>query len=340
MDQLAAMRAFIRVAELESFAAAAEILDLSRAVVTTRIAQLEARLGVRLLHRTTRRVRLTDDGTAYYERCLRVLADLDEADEAVSRGRTAARGRLRVQLPVALGRTFLVPALPRFLAAHPALELEVRLANRDVDLVDEGIDCAVRLGVPHETHLVARRIADTRLATVASEGYLRAHGTPRTPDDLAGHNCIAFLDLASGRPVDWAFEQDGRRILRSPQGNLAFNSMEAAVEAAAAGVGVAQVLWWLAAPAFAAGRLEAVLTDIAAAGPPLYVAYPHHRHLSAKTRAFVDFAAEVFGGAVPSAAPSPPPPSRAAGARPGTAATPRAPRSRRGASQGSRPRRR
>jgi LysR family transcriptional regulator for bpeEF and oprC len=325
MDQLSAMRVFARVAELGSFARAADALDMSRAMVTTRIAQLEARLGVRLLHRTTRRVGLTDDGRAYHERCLRILADIDETEEALGRGRTRPAGRLRVQAPVALTRHFLIPALPRFLARHPELALEVRLANRVVDLVEEGLDCAIRLGAPAEPALVARRIAETRLATCAAPGYLARRGVPRAPDDLARHDCIAFLDLATGRPADWAFAQRGAQHARAPQGRLAFNSMEAAVEAAAAGLGVAQVLSSLAQGAVAAGRLVPVLVDWAAAGPPLYVAYPHHRHLSAKIRAFVDFAAEVFAGdggwgAIAAAAgrsgrrPSAPP-ARRAGAR-------------------------
>jgi LysR family transcriptional regulator for bpeEF and oprC len=296
MDQLNAIRVFARVAELGSFARAADALGMSRAMVTTRVAQLEARLGARLLHRTTRRVGLTDDGRAYYERCLRILADLDEAEEALGRRRTRPSGRLRVQLPVALGRLFVIPALPRLLERYPGLELEVRLANRVVDLVEEGVDCAIRLGQPPEQSLVARRIASTRLATCASPEYLRRRGVPRLPDDLARHDCIAFLDLATGRPADWVFARAGASVARAPGGRLAFNSMEAAVEAAAAGLGVAQVLSSLAEGAVVAGRLRPLLVDWAAEGPPLYVAYPHHRHLSAKIRAFVDFAAEVFAG--------------------------------------------
>lgn len=296
MDQLSALRVFARVAELGSFARAADALDMSRAMVSTRVGQLEARLGVRLLHRTTRRVALTDDGRAYYERCVRILADLDEADEALARRRARPSGRLRVQMPVALAREFLIPALPRLLERNPGLELEVRLANRVVDLLEEGIDCAIRLGPPAEPSLVARRIAATRLATCASSEYLERHGTPRTPADPARHECIAFLDLASGRPAEWVFAQRARPIVLTPRGRLSFNSMEAAVEAAAAGLGVAQVLSSLAEPAVGAGRLRALLVEWAAEGPALHLVYPQHRHLSARIRAFADFAAEVFAG--------------------------------------------
>jgi LysR family transcriptional regulator for bpeEF and oprC len=296
VDQLSALRVFVRVAELGGFARAADALDMSRAMVTTRVGQLEARLGVRLLHRTTRRVALTDDGRAYYERCVRILADLDEADEALARRRARPSGRLRVQMPVALAREFLIPALPRLLERNPGLELEVQLANRVVDLLEEGIDCAIRLGPPAEPSLVARRIAATRLATCASSEYLKRRGTPRTPADLARHECIAFLDLATGRPADWVFAQRAEPLVLAPRGRLSFNSMEAAVEAAAAGLGVAQVLSSLAEPAVTAGRLRALLVDWAAEGPALHLVYPQHRHLSARIRAFADFAAEVFAG--------------------------------------------
>ena len=294
MDRLQAMRVFARVAELASFARAADALDLSRARVSEAVAALERNLGARLLHRTTRRLSLTDDGRAYYERCARILADLDEAEALVARSREAPRGRLRVDMPMALARLFLVPALPRLLARHPELALEVRLENRAVDLVAEGVDCAISYGEPSDTSLVARRIGTTHLVTVAAPAYLARRGAPRAPDDLARHDCIAFLALATGRPADWVFARAGERVLHRPAGSLAFNSMEACVEAAAVGLGVTQVLSSLAHAAIVAGRLAPVLLDGAAEGPPLYIVYPPSRQLSARIRAFAAFAAEVF----------------------------------------------
>jgi len=291
------MRVFTRVVELGSFARAADALDLSRARVSEVVADLERQLGTRLLHRTTRRIALTDDGRGYHERCARILADVAEAAELVAGTRGALRGRLRVDMPIALARHFLVPALPKFLARHPELALEIRLENRVVDLVEEGIDCAVSYGAPLDVGLVARRIGTTHLVTCAAPDYLAERPMPVSPVDLAAHNCVAFLALATGRPTDWVFESKGAQRLHRPVGNLAFNSMEACVGAAAAGIGVTQVLSSLAHDAIVSGQLAPMLLDWAAAGPPLYVVYAPNRHLSARIRAFADFAAEVFAAA-------------------------------------------
>jgi LysR family transcriptional regulator for bpeEF and oprC len=297
MDRLHAMRAFARVAELGSFARAADSLELSRARVSELVAGLERSLGARLLHRTTRRLSLTDDGRAYYERCARILADVEEAEAQVARSRASPRGRLRVDMPMALARQFLVPALPRLLAQHPELALEVRLENRAIDLVEEGVDCAISYGEPRDADLVARRIGTTHLVTCTSPAWLARHGAPATPADLARYNAIAFLALATQRPADWVFERRGQRLAHRPAGNLAFNSMEACVEAASAGLGVTQVLSALAHGAIRAGRLAPVLIDWAAEGPALYLVYPPNRQQSARIRAFAEFAAGVFAAA-------------------------------------------
>jgi LysR family transcriptional regulator for bpeEF and oprC len=297
MDRLHGMRAFARVAELGSFARAADSLELSRARVSELVAGLERALGARLLHRTTRRVSLTDDGRAYYERCTRILADVEEAETLVARARASPRGRLRVDMPMALARQFLVPALPRLLERHPELALEVRLENRAIDLVEEGVDCAISYGEPLDGDLVARRIGTTHLVTCAAPAWLARHGTPRTPADLASHNAVAFLALATARPAEWVFERGKERRAQRPAGNLAFNSMEACVEAAAAGLGVTQVLSALAHGAIVAGRLAPVLVDWASEGPALYLVYPPNRQLSARIRAFAEFAVEVFAAA-------------------------------------------
>lgn len=297
MDRLQAMRVFARVAELGSFARAALALALSRARVSEAVAGLERQLGARLLHRTTRRLALSDDGRAFYQRVARILADVDEAEALVTRGRSLPRGRLRVDMPVALARLFVVPALPRLLARHPGLELEVRLENRAIDLVAEGIDCAISYGQPADTALVARRIGTTHLVTCAAPGYLARHPAPRAPEGLAGHNAIAFLALGTSRPAPWEFERAGARRTHLPAGNLAFNSMEACVDAAQAGLGITQVLSSLAHRAVVGGSLVPVLLDWATAGPGLYVVYPPNRQQSARIRAFVEFAAGVFAEA-------------------------------------------
>jgi LysR family transcriptional regulator for bpeEF and oprC len=291
------MRIFARVAELGSFARAAEALALSRARVSEAVAGLERSLGARLCHRTTRRLALSDDGRAFYERVARILADVDEAEALVTRARSLPRGRLRVDMPMALARLFVVPALPRLLARHPELELEIRLENRAVDLVAEGIDCAISYGPPADTELVARRLGTTHLITCAAPGYLARHPAPRAPDALGGHNAIAFLALATARPAAWEFARAGVRLTHRPLGNLAFNSMEACVEAAQAGLGITQVLSSLAHRAILAGSLTPVLLDWATEGPGLYVVYPPNRQQSARIRAFVEFAAGIFAEA-------------------------------------------
>lgn len=297
MDRLQAMRVFARVAELGSFARAADALALSRARVSESIAALERSLGARLVHRTTRHVALSDDGRAFYERVARILGDVDEAEALVRRSRSVARGRLRIDMPMALARLFVVPALPRLLARHPRIELEIRIENRAIDLIQEGLDCAITYGAPADADLVATRVGTTHLITCASPAYLTRHPAPLTPRGLGSHNGIAFLSLPHARPADWRFDQDGTPSVFRPRGNLAFNSMEACVDAALAGLGVTQVLSSVAHKAISAGALRPVLLDWAAEGPSLYVVYPPNRQQSARIRAFVAFATEIFAEA-------------------------------------------
>lgn len=288
------MRVFVRVAELGSFTRAAEDLELSRARVSEAVLELERVLGTRLLHRTTRRVSLSDDGRAYYERTRQILSDLEEVEAQVSRARRSARGRLRVAMPMAIARQFVVPALPKFLARHPELEIEVRLENRAIHLLEEGVDCAISYGTPSDEGLVARPIAETHLLTCAAPSYLAAHGEPKSPRELAPHNCIAFLSLASARPVEWLFEASGATESHRPRGNLAFNSMEACVEATSAGLGITQVLSSLAHDAVRRRKLRPILRAYLARGPALYVVYPPNRQLSARLRVLLDFLTQVF----------------------------------------------
>lgn len=294
MDLFHCMSAFARVVEAGSFARAAETLEISRAIVTTRVMQLESHLGVRLLHRTTRRIALTDEGRAYYERCVRVLGDVAEAEESLSNAQASPRGRLRVDVPVAFARMVLTPALPRFFARYPELHLEVATNNRVVDLIEEGVDCAVRAVPLADSSLVARPIGTARMVTCAAPAYLARRGSPRHPDDLARHNCIGLVAPGTGRIADWVFEARDATLHIAPRGNLSVSSMEAAVDAALAGVGIAQVFSSLAHGPIMSGALVPLLVDCAAPGPPVTVVYPRSRYLSAKVRAFADFAAEIF----------------------------------------------
>jgi LysR family transcriptional regulator for bpeEF and oprC len=294
MDRLQAMRVFVSVAELSSFTRAASALQLSRARVSEAVAELERVLGARLVHRTTRRVSLSDDGRAYYERARQILADVGEAEAVLVGSRSSARGRLRVAMPMALARLYVVPALPGLFAAHPELALEVRLENRTFDLLEEGVDCALSYGKPTDEELVARSISQTHLLTCAAPAYLARRGVPLVPDDLGRHQCVTFLSLAGARPTQWLFESDGQALTHQPTSHLGFNSMEACVDAAAAGLGVTQVLSSLAERAIRSRKLRPVLGKHAAGGPDIYLVYPQHRQLSARLRVLLDFLAELF----------------------------------------------
>lgn len=294
MDFLEATRAFVAVVDAGSFARAAERMDVSRPIVTTRVAQLERRLAVRLLTRTTRRLALTDDGRAFYARALRILDEVAEAEDAVGGRRAQARGRLRVAMPAAFAHRVLAPRLPLLLARHPDLVLELVMHEGAPDLAREGLDCAVRAAPVSEGDLVVRRIGTARLVTVASPAYLARRGAPEEPVALERHDCIGGLDPDTGQPVPWLFEQGGDPIRVLPRHRVACTSMEAALDAALADVGIAHVYSSIAHAPVIAGQLVPLLTGWTPPGPPVSVVYAGNRYLTAKVRAFADFAQEVF----------------------------------------------
>jgi len=288
------MRTFTRVAELHSFTRAADALGLSRAVVSTHVADLERHLRCQLFHRTTRRVGLTSDGAEYLARCQRILAELVAADEAVRGKRLAVAGRLRVDVPVAFGRSLLIPALPRFTARYPDLQLEVQLNDRVIDMIAEEVDLVIRGGTVKEPHLIARRIVDTRLVTCAAPEYLREHGIPADPDELRRHKLIGHLSSTTHRPYKWLFQRGTvRRQLQLPF-SVSFNAVEARILAAVRGVGIVQSIDLMVAEALAAGRLQVVLHEWSAPGPPLSVVCRTAVRHSPKIRVFADFAAELL----------------------------------------------
>lgn len=297
MDYYSCMRVFARVVEHGSFTRAADDLEISRPSATGAVAQLEKRLGVRLLQRTTRRLSLTDDGRTFYERCVRILGDIAETEDALSSARASPRGRLRVSTPNSFAHMIFFPALPRFLARHPGLDLEVVLTDRAVNLVEEGVDCAVRAAeIPDDSTLVARRVTEVRWITCASPAYLAARGTPRSVADLERHNCVRFISPSTGRTADWRFAKGDERAPFAPRGNLGVTSLEAATAAAAAGIGIAQVTEPLASQPVKSGQLRTILLDWAAPAPSVSVVYPGNRYLTAKVRAFADFVCEVYPG--------------------------------------------
>jgi LysR family transcriptional regulator for bpeEF and oprC len=294
MDQLVCMRSFVRVADLHSFTRAADALGISRAVVSTHVAELERHLRCQLFHRTTRRVGLTSDGAEYLARCQRILAELEAADETLRRTRLSPQGRLRVDVPVVFGRALLIPALPKFTARYPDLQLEVQFNDRVIDLIAEEVDLVVRVGAVREPHLVARRVVTTRLLTCAAPEYLRAHGGVATPEELRRHKLVGHLAAGSRRAHKWLFQRGTARKQLSLPFNVAFNSVEAQIMAAIRGAGIVQTMDLVVAEALATGRLEVVLRDWSAPGAPISVVCRSALRDSPKIRVFADFATELL----------------------------------------------
>jgi LysR family transcriptional regulator for bpeEF and oprC len=294
MNRLAAMQIFVRIVDSGSFTRAAHALGISRARVTEALQDLEQALGARLIHRTTRNLALTDDGRTYYGRVTQILADLEAAEDEVGKPGAEVRGLLRADMPVALTRLFVLPELPKFLKKYPRLQLEIRLENRSIQLLQEGVDCAVSYGAPTGLDYVVRPLATTRLLTCASPAYLKRHRAPAKPADLSKHDCVGFLDPVSARPALWQFVDSGQPSVHAPKGNLAFNAMEACVEAAAMGLGVTQVLSSVAHNAIKDGRLIPLLVPYTSEGPGLYFALAPNRQASVRLRTFAGFIKQVF----------------------------------------------
>jgi len=294
MDRLQAMEVFVRVVDTGAFTRAAEVLHMPKATVTTLVQNLEVHLRVKLLNRTTRRVSVTHDGAAYYERCIRILADVEETESALGRTKSSPRGRLRVDVPVTFGRRVLVPALPDFFGRYPDIRLEVGCSDRPVDLIEEGVDCVVRGGVQPDSTLVARRVGQVEFIACASPEYLERHGVPKHPHDLIRHRCINYFSSKTGRNMDWDFSKDGERIELHPDGFVALNDGEAYQEAGLAGLGIMQAATFMVNDALGSGKLRCVLSDWQIEPLPVWIMYPQNRHLSAKVRVFVEWIADLF----------------------------------------------
>ena len=288
-DAMQGISVFVRVAESRSFTAAAGKLGITPSGASKAVTRLEDRLGVRLVHRTTRSVSLTDDGTAFYERCRQILSELEDAEAAVTRRRTKPRGRLRVQMPVAFGQRIVVPLLAQFVELYPELVIDAELSDRSPDLADEGLDVAIRIGDLGDTRVVARKLCDLRFVTVASPLYLQRHGEPGTPDDLERHRCLMYYLPHTHRYREWHFSTNGAPYSRSFAGSLNLNNSPALLDAAIAGAGVANVSTFIAYDAIRAGMLKVILRDYVGVGPAVWAIYLQRRHLSPRVQAFVQF---------------------------------------------------
>jgi LysR family transcriptional regulator for bpeEF and oprC len=294
MNKLQAMEVFVQVVDAGGFTRAAETMKLPKATVSTLIQSLEAALAVKLLHRTTRHVSVTADGAAYYERCLRILSDVREAEESLSRTRLSPSGRLRVDAPTGLAADVIVPALPQFFEQYPDIQLELGCSDRPVDLVEEGVDCAVRGGALGDSSLIARRVGILHFVTCASPAYLERYGRPVHPNDLLKHRCVNYFSARTGKIFDWDFTRDGERVQVALPGHIALNDSNAYIAAGIAGLGIVQMANFMMEPMIKEGLFELILEDWISDPLPVHVVYPQNRHLSAKVRVFVEWVAELF----------------------------------------------
>jgi DNA-binding transcriptional LysR family regulator len=291
MDRIDAMQAFVAVADLRGFAPAARKLGQSPSNVTRLIAALEERLGARLLQRTTRSVTLTDAGSRYLERARRILSDVEEAEAAAEGERTRPSGRLVVSAPVGFGRLHVSPVMSAYLKRYPDVASELWLEDRVVNLVEDGVDLAVRIGHLPDSSLVARHVGEMRRIVVASPGYLKAHGEPRRPATIGSHQTIQFS--AASASSEWQFVEDGREVRVAVTPRFTTNSSDAAIQYAERGGGLTRVLAYQAADAIKRGRLKIVLQKFEQPPLPIHLVYPTSRLLSAKVRTFIDLVIEV-----------------------------------------------
>lgn len=286
MDRMDLYRVFARVVECASFTRAADSLGLPRSSVSAAVQMLETRLGARLLNRTTRRVSVTEDGAIFYERCVRLLSDMEEAEDLFRNAGGRPSGRLRVDVPGRIGRLVIAPALPEFLAAYPQIEIDLGMTDRAVDLVEERADCVLRVGPLGDSGLVGRRIGDLELINVASPAYLARHGAPAGPQDLAEHLAVNYASPSSGRVEPWEW-MDGETARTQPmRGTVCVNSAEGLIAYCLAGLGLIQIPAYDVAGHLAAGELVRVMDEHRAQPMQLTLLYPHRRQAPERLKVF------------------------------------------------------
>lgn len=292
MDQLGAMRAFIRVVQIGSFSAAARETNTSQATISKRVAALEAQLGVKLMMRTSRDHSLTEAGAEFYEKCVAILAELEEA-ESDARSRVASpRGLLRVTTAFPLGRLLIAPLLTDFLSRYPEIKLDLALSDSHVDLTREGFDIAIRAQKLQDSSMNARELFKNPMFLIASPSYLKQHGVPRTPEELVDHNCIVYSELSTQK--SWHFTHENNDISVQVNGNFQCDNGDTILTAAVAGVGFAVLPYWMIKSHLDAGELQVVMSDFQPSTLPVNAVYPHSRYLPLKVRCFIDFLIEEF----------------------------------------------
>jgi LysR family transcriptional regulator for bpeEF and oprC len=289
MKNLNAIPLFISVGESANLTAAGERLGLSASAVSKAVSRLEEEIGQRLVHRTTRRITLTEEGHAFLDRCRQIISEVAEAESAIAHMRATPHGRVRVQMPIGFGRIVVAPALGEFTKRYPELVLDLELSDRITDISNEGKDVAIHIGELRDSRVIARKLCDLRFVTCASPEYLAQHGTPQTPEDLLQHRCLAYFIPQAGHYREWTFARNGEPFNMPISGCLNINNAESLLDAAVAGAGIAHMATFVAAKAVRAGKLQIVLRDFVSVGPSVSVVYLPNKHMSPRVRAFVDF---------------------------------------------------
>lgn len=292
MDRLEVMRLFVRIAETGSFSKAARAAGIGQPTASKQIAELEERLGAQLVQRTSRGLNITDAGQSYYEACIRLLSEVEAAESAIGKGQVSPSGMVRVALSAGLGRMYVVPRLPELFALYPNLAVDLDVSERHVNLIENGIDVAIRIGFLADSNLLARRIGNMEAVTVASARYLEAFGEPTTPADLEHHAAVTFM--FKGAPRLWEFKGPTGAITIQPKGRIRTNDAEHVRAAVRAGLGIAHNAGWLFAPDLAAGTVRLLLQDYKPSPYPIHAVYPGGRIIPTRVKVFVDFLARVF----------------------------------------------
>ena len=290
MDRLSAMSMFVRVVETGSFSAVAKEIHTTQPTISKNIAELESWLGAKLLNRSTRSLRLTESGADYYERCVAILQEVDEAEQSVGQLQTLPKGVVRIGTVVAFGRLHIVPRLAEFFASYPDIHIDVRMNDRIVDLVEEGVDVAFRMGKLPDSSLVAKTLCSSPMVTVATPGYLKSHGIPQHPRELKEHDCVIYTEWARSHDIDYLEEGEPLRV--RVDGRLLTNNSEAMRAALLSGLGIAKAPKWLVGDALKSGELVSILADYQTNPVDIHAVYPSGRHLPSKVRCLIDFFAE------------------------------------------------